>query len=246
MRVRKRDLIRAWARTFAVQGSWNYETMVGAGLGFAMLPLLRRMYAENPAELAEAVARHSGPFNSHPYLCGVAVGALARLEQEGASRETLRRFRVALRSPLGTLGDRLVWAQWRPFCLLCGLLAHLAGLGPWLAVAGALALYNAGHLGLRTWALHVGWTSGREVGSTVRRSWLGPIARRLEPVNLFLTGVASMWLAATLLESGGRSYVWWAIAFVPAALGGFRWPSRGGRLAALLLLLAPLTWALIR
>lgn len=245
MRVRRRDLARAWARTFAVQGSWNYETMVGGGIGYAMLPLLRRIHAESPEALSAAVARNSASFNSHPYLCGVAVGALARLEAEGAGEEILERFRIALRSPLGTLGDRLVWAQWRPFCLLAGILSYLSGLAPWIAVTVALVLYNAGHLALRTWALRVGWRSGMEVGAVVRRSWLGPAASRLGPMNLILMGIVTTWLPATLLESGGRPYVWWAAVGVLAALGAFRWPSRGGRLAALLLLIVPPTWILI-
>ena len=40
-------------RAFAVQGSWNYETLLGTGFGFVILPALRRLHAD-PAVLQDA------------------------------------------------------------------------------------------------------------------------------------------------------------------------------------------------
>ena len=48
MRPLRSDHLAAWSRTFAVQGSWNYTTMVGTGVAYALLPLLRRIYAGDP------------------------------------------------------------------------------------------------------------------------------------------------------------------------------------------------------
>ena len=33
-------------RSFTIQGSWNYRTMLGGGFAFAILPVLRRVYSE--------------------------------------------------------------------------------------------------------------------------------------------------------------------------------------------------------
>ena len=41
MKPPRQDLVASWWRTFAVQGSWNYRTMIGGGMAFAILPLLR-------------------------------------------------------------------------------------------------------------------------------------------------------------------------------------------------------------
>ena len=74
-----------------------------------------------------ALARESQYFNAHPYLAAVAVGALARAELDGEPPARIERFRTALCGPLGSVGDRLVWAAWLPLCSLVALAAF--GLG---------------------------------------------------------------------------------------------------------------------
>jgi len=69
-------LLSAFARCFVIQGSWNYHTMLGSGFAFALLPVLRHLAAD-PDALERAVDRHLELFNAHPYLSGVAVGAVA-------------------------------------------------------------------------------------------------------------------------------------------------------------------------
>src|SRR5256886_7465612 len=76
-----------------------------------------------------AVARGAHFFNAHPYLCGLAVGAAARAEHEGVPPEQVERLRTALCGPLGSLGDRLVWAGWLPFTSGLALVGVALGLG---------------------------------------------------------------------------------------------------------------------
>jgi PTS system mannose-specific IID component len=90
--VDRRVRLRVLLRSFAIQGSWNYRTLLGTGFGFALLPALRAIYAGRPDALQEAVRRHTTLFNCHPYLAGVALGAVARLEDEGTPPETVERF----------------------------------------------------------------------------------------------------------------------------------------------------------
>ena len=33
--------VSVFVRTLAIQGSWNYETLIGNGVGFALEPVLR-------------------------------------------------------------------------------------------------------------------------------------------------------------------------------------------------------------
>ncbi|HXQ78517.1 MAG TPA: PTS system mannose/fructose/sorbose family transporter subunit IID, partial [Gemmatimonadaceae bacterium] len=66
-------------RLLALQGSWNYETLLGTGIGFVMEPALRLLPGGVRGEqYRSALARESRYFNAHPYLAGVAVGALTR------------------------------------------------------------------------------------------------------------------------------------------------------------------------
>ncbi len=153
-------------RLLAVQGSWNYESLMGTGLGFAIEPALRYLPGGKDGEAyCAALARESRYFNAHPYLAGIAVGALARAELDGVDPARIDRFRIALAGPLGSVGDRLVWASWLPFCSLVALCAYGFG-GSALVVAGTfLALYNVGHLGLRAWGLSLGLSRGLNVAS---------------------------------------------------------------------------------
>lgn len=155
-------------RTLAIQGSWNYEILVGNGIGFCVEPALRRLPGGIDGEAyRHALARQSVYFNAHPYLAALAVGSLARAEVDQVAPLRIERFRTALCGPLGSVGDRLVWASWLPACSLIGLL--LFGLG-WSALgvaAGFLLLYNIGHLGLRDWGLRAGWRHGLRVASAL-------------------------------------------------------------------------------
>ncbi|HEU5321900.1 MAG TPA: PTS system mannose/fructose/sorbose family transporter subunit IID, partial [Methylomirabilota bacterium] len=161
----KRLLGLSLLRLFTVQGSYNYERMLGLGMGVAEEPLLRDLRnGPESAAYRAAVARAAHFFNAHPYLCGLAVGAAAKAEHEGTSPDMVERLRAALCGPLGSLGDRLVWAGWLPFVSALALAAVALGGGTWVVV-GFLVVYNAGHVALRWWALLAGWRYGTRVAA---------------------------------------------------------------------------------
>lgn len=206
-------------RSFAIQGSFNYRTLSGTGFAFALLPVLRRLYATRPAELADALRRHSRLFNSHPYLAGIVLGGVARLEAEGERVEVVERFKTALRGSLGTMGDRLVWAGWRPVCVLTALLLLIGGAPWWLAAGAFLVVYNAGHLAVRVWAQQLGMRHGLRVGERLRQSRLPQVQKALPAVGGFLIG-ALIPLAATGEFVGVRPALpWVAAALLGAAVG---------------------------
>ncbi len=247
MKPLRQDLVTAWWRTFAVQGSWNYRTMIGGGMAFAMLPLLRRIYAGDPVRFSEAITRHLGAFNSHPYLAGMAVGALARAEFEGESAERVERFRTALRGPLGTVGDRLVWASWRPACLLVAIAAFGMGLGPIWSVILFLATYNVGHIAIRVWGFRRGWKDGLGVGQALHERWLDIVPKALASVILLLLGLDAVLLSRKVLDVVAWHGFFAGLALVAAfvSLMAFRWPRRTGRIAVALVMSIPLVWVLI-
>jgi PTS system mannose-specific IID component len=155
-------------RLLALQGSWNYETLNGTGIGFAMEPALRYLPGgiDGPAYRA-ALARESRYFNTHPYLAGIAVGALVRAELDGVEPARIERFRTALAGPLGSVGDRLVWASWLPFCSVVAIGVFGIGGSPIAVVGTFLLLYNAGHILLRAWGLRIGLSRGLNVASAL-------------------------------------------------------------------------------
>ena len=178
-RLPRRAHVAMFVRLLAIQGAWNYETFLGNGIAFAMEPALRFLPGglEGPAYRA-AMARQAAYFNAHPYLAAVAVGALARAELDGESPERSERCRTAVAGPLGSVGVRLVWAAWLPFCSLLALLAFGLGAGTASVLALFLGIYNAGHLALRAWGLRTGWLHGLRVAVSLGN----PLLRHGTPV----------------------------------------------------------------
>jgi PTS system mannose-specific IID component len=183
--------ISIFFRMLAVQSAWNYETLVGNGIGFCVEPALRRL----PGGLhgnayRSALARESQYFNAHPYLTSVAVGALARAELDGEAPERIERFRTALCGPLGALGDRLIWATFLPLCSFTALVVFGAGGSPLATVLTFLVLYNVGHLGLRIWGLQAGWRRGLAVAQSLGHPMLQRAQPQLGKVAAILSGLA--------------------------------------------------------
>jgi mannose PTS system EIID component len=194
-------------RLFAMQGSWNYETLNGTGIGFAMEPALRYLPGgiDGP-EYRAALARESRYFNAHPYLAGVAVGALVRAELDGVDPAKIERFRTALAGPLGSVGDRLVWASWLPFCSLIGIGVYGAGGSPLGVVGTFLLLYNAGHFLLRAWGLRIGLSRGLNVASALGNPVLRRGPQYIGSAAALVAGVA-LPLALQRVAGPGRALV---------------------------------------
>ncbi len=178
-RLPLRTRVAMLVRLLAIQGAWNYETFLGNGIAFSMEPALRLLPGGPHGEAFKAaMARESGYFNAHPYLAAIAVGALARAELDGEPPERIERFRTALAGPLGSVGDRLVWAAWLPFCSLLALLVFGLGASTGLVLLTFLGVYNAGHLWVRAWGLRTGWAHGLRVAAGLGN----PVLRRGIPV----------------------------------------------------------------
>jgi PTS system mannose-specific IID component len=211
----RRVAARVLLRSLLVQGSWNYETLIGTGFAFTIRPVLRYLHPTDDAALDAAVERHVGVFNSHPYFATVAVGAVARLEADGADPRMVERFKSALRGSLGSLGDQLVWSAWRPATLLLGLLLLIAGAAWWVAVVVFLTAYNLLNVAIRVWGWSVGTRSGLEVGKTLRETPLQPLAARVADVGAVLGGFVTVLALARLPVSPVTS----GFALVAAAVG---------------------------
>jgi len=206
-------------RLLAIQGSWNYEILLGNGIGFCLEPALRGLPGglHSPA-FHTALARESRYFNAHPYLAAIAVGALARAELDQEDPARIERFRTALCGPLGSVGDRLVWAGWLPFCSLASLAVFGLGGSPLLVVLLFLGLYNLGHFGLLVWGLNTGWSHGLRVASALGNPVLRRGPQEIGRLAALATGIAIP-LALGRIIGPGRSLM--GEVLVAVALGSF-------------------------
>lgn len=231
------------ARSLLIQGSWNYRSLIGNGFAFALLPVLRYIYRDRPAELAAAVKRHTELFNSHPYLSPLALGAVSTME-DVERPDVIARFKAAVRGSLGTLGDRLVWAGWRPVCALFALLLAALGAPWWLVVPAFLLIYNAGHVALRWWAFEFGFRHGKHVGEELRKTPVQKTQRTLDFVGALLVGaLLPILIVRPALPGWGGP--WWIGTLVIAAILGLKFGGRVRTPVALVLSFATLLALLV-
>lgn len=210
----------ALRRLYAIQGAWNYERMLGIGMGYAAEPLLEPLAASDPARHREAVTRSAEFFNSHPYLAGLALGAAVRGEYDAVPGAQITRLRTALCSPLGALGDQLFWAGAVPASVGAALAAVTLGAGFWGVIA-LLVVFNMFRAWVAAWALRTGLEAGANVGAAIRRSWL--------PRAAHLAGIAAglgIGVAVPLVA------VWFLVPFTRGGIIGALALAAGGVIAA--------------
>ena len=181
--------LRAFLRLYAVQGAWNYERMLGVGMGYAAEPLLEDLKTVDPVRHGEAVVRSTEFFNCHPNLAGLALGAVVKSEYDALPGAQIARLRTALCSPLGALGDQLFWAGLVPALVGIALVGVVLGTG-WWAVVVLLVAYNLVRLGTAVWALRTGLNAGMRVGSAIGASWVPRWVPRAGAAAGFTVGMA--------------------------------------------------------
>jgi mannose PTS system EIID component len=213
---------QALTRLFAVQGTWNYERMLGVGMGYAAEPLLEDLKAVDPVRHGEAVVRSAEFFNCHPNLAGLALGATTRAEYEGVPGVQIARLRTALCSPLGSMGDQLFWAGLVPGLVAITLLGLVLGAGSW-AVLGFLVVYNVIRIWTAVWSLRTGMASGMRVGNAISSSWLPRAIEWAGPLAGFTVGLAIPVVATWYLGGFGWSAAIGAAGVAVAGVALIRW-----------------------
>jgi len=214
--------LRALIRLASLQASWTYERMQGVGLGVASEPLLDSL--TDPDHVRAARSRSVQYFNAHPYLGGIAAGALARAELDHEPGERIVRLRRALSGPLGALGDQLFWAGVVP-ATMSGLLVAVVWGGGVLAIVTAVIAYNIGRMLVTAWGLRIGLHHGLHVAQAVGASWLPRGTAWAGAVAAVLVGAGAPIAGAWLIRDtghGDRSLAFALVAALAFGLAGLR------------------------
>jgi PTS system mannose-specific IID component len=214
--------LRALLRLFAVQGTWNYERMLGVGMGYAAEPLLEDLKAVDPVRHGEAIVRSAEFFNCNPNLAGLALGATARAEYEAVPGAQIVRLRTALCSPLGSMGDQLFWAGLVPALVGLTLIAAILGAG-WWAILSFLIVYNAIRIWTSYWSLRTGMAAGMRVGAAIGSSWLPHAIEWVSPAAGFALGAAVPVVAVWYLSDFGWAGAIGAAGVAVAGVALTRW-----------------------
>ncbi len=228
-RISWRTLARVFWRCLFLQAAWNRRGMQNLGFAYAVDPALRELYGSDRERREQALRRHLGFFNCHPYMAAAIVGGVIHHEERVAAgaepTDQPQEFKVALQGPFAAVGDGFFWTALRPF--FGALSAVGALLFGWRAIVAALAVYNAIHLALRIHLFWAGYRKGDALVDDVARLGLPVVADRLRAAGAAICGVAAAILVARGSASSGASTG--ALAVLAAGAGYFAL-ARGARL----------------
>lgn len=169
-KIRRRDIFRVFLRSFFVQSVWNYRSLISAGFGICLIPIVRRLY-NDPQSYRDFLNRHLKFFNAHPYMASYALGVSICLEEAHANGDPeaskkLDRLKNLLVTILGAVGDKLFWSALKPFSLILGItLLYLLQdpLQRVLALVLVFLVYNIPHIYLRYIGIWEGYRYGLDI-----------------------------------------------------------------------------------
>ncbi len=161
-KIERKDLMKVFWRSLALQGCFNYERMQAIGYAYAMIPILRKLYPDDE-RMSEALKRHVGFFNTSPQTVSFIYGATIALEEQNATTENfdtdaINSIKAALMGPLAGIGDSFFWGTFR--IIGAGVGASLAVTGNILGAILFILIYNVPHYLLRYNGLFIGYNSG--------------------------------------------------------------------------------------
>ena len=93
------------------QIGWNYERMQGLGYLTTMLPVIDKLYGDNPELKAKALRTHSVFFNTQPAMGDIIVGMNIAIEEQtaetGSGLDVAASIKTALMGPFAGIGDTI-------------------------------------------------------------------------------------------------------------------------------------------
>ena len=190
--ITKKDMWTLFWRGMLLQLSWNFERMQGLGYCYCILPILKKIYRDNPEGLKKAVKRNLEFFNTTAYMAlpilGVTAAMEERLAKEGDIDEgSISSVKVSLMGPLAGIGDAMFWNTLVPICAGIGI--SLATDGSLIGPIAFLILYNIFTTAVR-W---IGVTKGYELGTGIIEKMSGGIMQRITRaatiIGLMVVGV---------------------------------------------------------
>lgn len=149
-------------RSFALEGSFNFEKMQALGFAWAMFPVIKKFH-KTKEEQVEALKRHTAFFNITPYIVTFLLGLAASMEKEYAENKDMdpsliNAIKVSLMGPLSGIGDSFFWGTFR--VIASGVGISLAQQGNVLGPILFLLIFNIPHFLVRYLCASWGYSLG--------------------------------------------------------------------------------------
>lgn len=160
----KKDLRLLWLRSFGLQSAFSFDRMQAIGFAWAMTPLLRKIYRNQPQEFSLALKRHLMFINTNPWVSGPIFAMTADLEirkalgEQDIEEQAIQGLKSGLMGPLAGVGDSMFQGTLRP--VVAGVMAGLALQGNPLAPFLFIAIVNAVHIFVSWYTFKKGFDMG--------------------------------------------------------------------------------------
>lgn len=91
------------------QIGWNYERMQGLGYLSTMIPVIKKLYGDDPELTKKALRVHSQFFNTQPAMGDIIVGMNVAIEESAgeAGLDVAASLKTALMGPFAGIGDTI-------------------------------------------------------------------------------------------------------------------------------------------
>lgn len=110
-KITKADLNKVFIRNiFGLQWGWNYEKMQGLGYCYVIMPILRKLYANDPEKMKKALKTELGYFNTSQPMSNLIIGTDAALQEEFGIEEAedaIVGVKTGLMGPFAGVGDTI-------------------------------------------------------------------------------------------------------------------------------------------
>ncbi|PNK70075.1 MULTISPECIES: PTS system mannose/fructose/sorbose family transporter subunit IID [Pantoea] len=182
-------------RQFPLLGSMNYTRMEGLSYGWALAPMLKKIYANEPHRYLESLKRNSQFFNTNQHIAPFIMGLTLSMEKENAANpdfdtSSINGIKVALMGPFAGIGDSFFYGVLR--IIATGVAIGLASQGNLLGPLLFLLIYNIPSLLLRYYAGVAGYRLGSKyITEATQSGLLGCITRASTIMGLMMVGAMS-------------------------------------------------------
>lgn len=165
-KVTKKDLNSVYLRNiFGLQLGWNYEKMQGLGYCYIMMPILRRLYRNDPEKMKKALKTELGYFNTSQPMSHLIVGTDIALQEKigiDEAEDAIVGVKTGLMGPFAGVGDTVFVTIYR--ALVFSIAAYIAMQGQSVAliipiICGLLVLW------LRYKFTFIGYEQGHKLAS---------------------------------------------------------------------------------
>lgn len=173
--VTKHDLKKVFWRSMSMEYSWNYERQMHMGFAHMMIPILKKLYKNDPEKLSDALKRHLEFFNVTSALSPFIGGITAAMEEKNANSDdfdttSINAVKASLMGPLSGLGDSIFLGTLR--VLGTGIGVSLAVKGNILGPLLFLLIYNVPNFLTRYFGAMKGYQLGTNFLTKIQESGL--------------------------------------------------------------------------